>query len=438
MASGSVTEMETTVTEQQPIQAEEEILRLVRLCLRGRWEPQALEAARRLATQTELDGEALLQVAETERLGALLYQVVRGQNLLPPAVEEALHAARLTTALRDRFLREELATILERLAAQGVEVLLLKGAALAQTVYGGAGLRPMGDLDLLVHADAVQPALGTLAELGYRRVGREVRPGADLVYESHVRLDKTGLVYLAVEVHWSLFDSPYYQQTLPMAWFWDTALAIQMAGPHLSTDRSGADCTDGMGPGRDMGHAACEEIGNTPAWVLGPEAQILHLCGHLVVQHGDEEPRLLWLHDVAEVLVHYRDQLDWQELLKRAQDCALVLPLQRVLGQVAAEWGAPVPAGALAQLNALRPAQAEMQVVAWRTAAERPVAQRFWSDVASMSGWRQRLHYAWIQLFPSAAYMQERYGIRHRLLVPLYYPYRWWVGLRSVVAQRKS
>jgi hypothetical protein len=390
------------MAERQSLQAEQEIFHFVRLCLRGRWEPEALELARRLAAQTQLDWAALTRVAAENRLGPLLYRMVHGQDLVPPAVEEALREVRLGNAMRDRLLREELVTILDRMAAQGVDVILLKGAALARTVYGGAGLRPMGDLDLLVHEQGVQPALRILTELGYRRAGVEVRPGADLAYESEVVLEKPGLVEFVVEVHWSLFDLPYYQQILPMAWFWQTALVVQ--------------------------------VRNTQARVLGPEAQILHLCGHVVLHHGAEEAKLLWLHDVAEVLVHYRDQMDWDELLRRTQECGLVLPVQQVLGQVADEWGVPVPAAARARLDGLHPSAGEVQAVAWRTASHRPVAQRFWTDLASMGSWRQRLHYAWIQLFPSATYMQSRYGIRHRSLLPLYYPYRWWLGLRGVPA----
>ena len=63
------------------------------------------------------------------------------------------------------------------------------------------------------------------------------------------------------------------------------------------------------------------------------------------------------------------------------------------------------------------------------TAEQRSVAQRFWSDLASMGGWRARLGYAWTHLFPSAEYMRARYGIRYSLLLPLYYPYRWLRGL---------
>jgi len=69
-------------------------------------------------------------------------------------------------------------------------------------------------------------------------------------------------------------------------------------------------------------------------------------------------------------------------------------------------------------------------VVGYLTAPERGVAQRAWSDLRSMHGWRPRLAYASTHLFPSPAYMRARYHIRHRALLPLAYPYRWLRGLR--------
>ncbi len=55
-----------------------------------------------------------------------------------------------------------------------------------------------------------------------------------------------------------------------------------------------------------------------------------------------------------------------------------------------------------------------------------------WAGLTSISGWGLRLRYALGNLFPSVDYMQGQYHIPHKLLVPLYYPYRWPRGLRRV------
>jgi hypothetical protein len=75
-------------------------------------------------------------------------------------------------------------------------------------------------------------------------------------------------------------------------------------------------------------------------------------------------------------------------------------------------------------------------VVVQRLRAALPAGARFWTDLAGITGWRQRLRFARTNLFPSAAYLRQRYAIPHPLLVPLYYPYRWWRGLRGSFALR--
>jgi hypothetical protein len=391
------------------------VQRFVRLCLCARlswvgrapaesrnWPPAAWAEAHRLTTEAGFDWEQLSQVVTENRLAPLLYQAVRDQGLVPAEVEAALRAVRDTNAVRDSLMQRELVQILGSLEQAGVAVIVLKGAALAHTVYGDLALRPMGDLDLLLHAADVPVALQILAGLGFQPDCIAARPGADLAYESQVMVRKPGRIEILVEVHWTLFDSPFYQQHLPLDWLWQTAAPVQ--------------------------------IGEQAAWVLGPEAQVVHLCGHLALHHGSASTAdLLWRHDVAEVLASCGERLDWDALLARAEACRLALALQRVLVPLAEEGCVPLPVDLRARLAALEVTAEEAQVAAWLAAEERPVAQRFRADLASMAGWRARLGYAWIQLFPSAEYMRQRYRIRHWLLVPLYYPYRWWVGLRSAV-----
>ena len=292
-----------------------------------------------------------------------------------------------------------MAAILHSLAAMRIPVIVLKGAPLAEAVYGNIALRPMDDIDLLVHEADVPATLCALAELNYEAMHAEAHDGDHLAYENEIMLRKRGTEGVLVEVHWSLFDSPFYQHRLPMEWFWQTALSTQIDGANART--------------------------------LGPEAQVLYLCGHALLHHGTGgETRLIWMHDVGEVIAHYGERLDWEELLSQARACDLVLPVQRMLTRLGDNWHVPIPPPALAKLRGLKPSRQEERVFRWLTAGRRSVARRMWIDMASMPDWRQRLRYAWRALFPSPAYMQHRYRIPHPILLPLYYPYRWLVGLK--------
>ena len=367
-------------------------------CLQSRFNPAVLEMARSVAAQDKFDWESTIALINHENLAPLLYAIVHGHDLLPSHLEQETRDTYLRNAIRNALLFEELAHILEKFAAEKISLIMLKGTALAETIYNNIAVRPMVDIDILVHSEDVKSALNQLKSLAYSPVEPESHPGIITEYENELLLQKSGHIDVALELHWSLLDSPHYQQKIRMDWFWQSAVPAQFTA--------------------------------APGLVLGPEALLLHLCSHLMLHHRGQG--LLWLHDIAEVLVQYRTSLNWETLLHKAQDYDLVLSLQRILTQVTLQWNIELPPGILDKTNELRPSPRELKVFNWLTAAERPIAQRFWADLATSSSWQRRLEYAWHSLLPSPDYMHRRYQINRPLLLPFYYPYRWLVGIFSI------
>jgi hypothetical protein len=373
------------------------------LCLRARFHPPALEEARWSAAHGGVDWAELLAPPTYRNVFPLLHTVLQGQEWTPEAERRELRTVYYSHAAINSRLMDELSGILGRLSRAGRACLVLKGGALAETVYGNAALRPMTDLDFLVRGEEMPAIIDLLTEDGYCvDTTLDAHEGMGAAFENKVTLRKPGPPKVMVELHWTLLDSPYYQERLPLAWFWDTAQPLAAAG------------------GGALG--------------LGPEALLLYLSAHLALHHKSQG--LLWLNDIAEVLYHYRDQLDWDLTLAKAVEYDLVLPLQQILPVVVEGWGAPAPAGILGRLAGLEPSAEETKVYNWLSAGRRPVAQRFWADLSSMPGWGGRIRYGLGSLFPSGAYLARRYRIRHPLLTPLYYPYRWWRGLHGALAGR--
>lgn len=391
------------------------------MLLRAPWSPTSGARPR------DLDTEELARQAVAQGIGPLLYGRLRGTGLLPPEAEEPLRRAYYANAGRNARILHELEAALRQLEAAHVPVLLLKGAALAQTVYENPALRPLGDLDLLVHPADTDPALRALAGLGYHPVQHEPAPGSTRTYENEIMVGREGAL-APIEVHWGLFDSPHHQQRLDMDWFWKTAVPLmEIAAPSVPPPaRSGLSETPGSHPSPAPKNAG----------ILSPAAQLLHLCAHIVLHHGSGGPHLLWLHDVAEVVVHYRDEIDWPAVLAQGRAGDLLAPLQRVLPRVAADWRAPIPPAILEELARLTPSRAEQRIIARLAAGYRPAGRRLLDDLADTPSWRRRLAMAWTYIFPTPAYMRRRYGIRHPLLLPFYYPYRWFLGLRGLLSPR--
>ncbi len=367
---------------------------LLRSFLRTRWQnawvaPEPLDPAVSLA---------LVEHALAEHVAPLLYRVIGGRGILSPQAEEMLRWGYWISVARSLALFQELEKVLRAFSYQAIPVLLLKGAALGPAVYGDPALRPLGDLDLLVRPADVPRALGILASNAYRPVRPPLHSTTLTADETQILLRRGGT---SLELHWELLDSPDHRYHLPMEPIWSNARPLS--------------------------------IGTSSAWMLGPEDQVIYLCAHLVLHHSDGRPHLLWFHDIGEVIAHDAGKLDWSTVLERAGRYNLLLPLRRVLPQLAADWQVPIPPAVLEQLREMPHSPAERRLSSRLIARRRSVARRFWDNLAGRPVWTDRLRFAWSNLFPSPAYMRERYGIRHLWLLPFYYPYRWFLGLRSAL-----
>jgi len=397
--------MADDVTSQADVAARDaRVLEFLRICLIGQYQATAWDRLGDAAARVAHEWDVVLNTALAQRLGPLVYHAVRDRGVVPAVMEGRLRETYHANAARALMVRRQAGAAVQALNHANVPVIVLKGVALAETVYRHIVLRPMLDVDVLIHREDLPAAIQALGQLGYAPPELELRDGVTATYDNEVMVRQPGPLEFAVDIHWTLFSSAWHQHRLMLRWFWDSARPLH--------------------------------IGNTPAQRLGPEATVLHLCGHLCLHHGGDE--LLWLADVAQTVASEGAGMDWELLLQRAQACYLVLALQTVLPRLASEWSAPVPAGVLERLRALRPSAEEVRIFSRLPRSELSVARRLWTDLSEMEGWTQRLRFAWILLFPSSAYMRGRYGVPHPLLVPLYYPYRWVRGLRSLATTQWS
>jgi hypothetical protein len=220
-------------------------------------------------------------------------------------------------------------------------------------------------------------------------------------YTNEVHFYKPGAVVVNVDLHWKLFEFPYYYYGVDMDWFWETAAPIEVEG--------------------------------RPVLGLGPEAQVLYLCGHLI-RHSGSHLRLLGLHDLAEVLHFHEAEVDWEEVLERARAFGLLTFLQRILSRVVEVWRAPLPAQVLSRLRSLEPTPAEKRAVRWLAVAQDSPGLYYWAGLKGLTNPWLRLRYILDKYaFPSPRFMRLRYDVPHPALTPFYYPYRWALGVARVL-----
>jgi hypothetical protein len=124
---------------------------------------------------------------------------------IPAEIAQPLRRSAMVSSFKQLHLEARLGESVQALRDAGIRVLLLKGAALALTVYRSFEERPMGDLDLLVDAEHASRAQTILQGLGWLA---EDGGSAARFYEQHQHLapllDPSG-TGVKLEVHTELF-----------------------------------------------------------------------------------------------------------------------------------------------------------------------------------------------------------------------------------------
>jgi hypothetical protein len=262
--------------------------------------------------------QSLLRQANRYSLVPLLYQrLVRersGQSFLPSEIGRLLRNAYYQSLAQNTLIYHHLGQVLQRLQEAGLRLLLLKGAYLAEQVYGDIGLRPMGDLDLLSPPDEFPRTLSILTEMGFTSK-RLYSEEADGVLHYHApALSKDEIV---IELHWDLVVSSGPVQ-IDIQRLWDRARLVTLENGH--------------------------------AWALAPEDLLLYLCVHAAYGH-EFHGQLRSLVDIAEVVHTSARTMDWEMLLVTAREWKAVRGVYLTLALVKELLDVDLPAGLLETLR---------------------------------------------------------------------------------------
>ena len=267
----------------------------------------------------------LLSAAAWHRLSPLLYSYLGGVADTPEAALSALERAYLAGAARSLFMREALSRVIAALTAAEVPAMLLKGAALVETVYADSAHREMLDLDLLVPADRMHQAVAAVRGLGYVAMADTGDTGG--------RSDGAPVPH---------HDAPLVAD--------DRLVAVEL---HRHTTIAGE------GSGQDVGQlwTRARRASRTGHLLPAPEDLLAHVCVHFTRNRlgGSYRRRhtggaLAQVADIARLVDH--ETIDWELLARTAGDSGLG-PRVFLALFAAAELGVQVPESAL---GALRPA----------------------------------------------------------------------------------
>ena len=298
--------------------------------------------------------------------------------------------------------REQVQRILNRMEKEGVPVIVIKGTALAHTVYDNPDLRSRSDTDLLVSEFDRERAEKILINLGFSATPSS--SGRLLFHQRcYVLTDKMGQLH-QIDLHWRISN----RQLFAHLFDWQELISHAYRPPSFPA----------------------------PGWVLDNVHTILllilHRVGHLYANALSDHPnksrdRIIWLYDIY-LLAQRLDPADWSMLADLASQKEVSVLVQQTLHSVGESFPFDAPATFLRRLSLGKTSQAA------RLLLHPSPIQRLRSDFLALDSLRDKLTLVSEILFPGPDYMLERYDKRSYLWLPWLYLIR----LVSRASRRKS
>jgi hypothetical protein len=322
------------------------------------------EKIRKILTP-DMNWNYILENANDNRITTLLYYNLQkfDNDLVPVEVMEQFQKTYKAILARNIIAFNELKQILKSFSEAQIETILLKGVALAETVYPDIALRPFGDIDLLIHKNDLYKLKPKLLQFGY-----ELLESPDKAIKF---IKKDGI---SLDIHWHLVYSPY-SKYIDIDEFWKNTLTINMEGIN--------------------------------AFVLSPENLLIHLCLHASIHNY---PQLLCLVDISEVIRHYGETLNWELFLEKALRYKICTPMYYSLAHTKELFDTSIPDFVLDSLSLYNASSFDDKIFDALLAIPGYInTKSTLVDFLDTNGIIPKIRYLFRKLFPGKDYRAEKY-----------------------------
>lgn len=275
------------------------------------------------ATQLhEMDWVRFLRLTEHHRVVPTVYLQLKILNhpFIPAELLRNLQVQYHRNTLRMLHLQAEAGRLTRLLTAHGIRVLMLKGPALAQQLYGDVSLRTSKDIDLLIAPEDMDEAEHWMKEAGYASKSGEVRVLGSWKWKDHHASYLHPQKRVEMELHWRLHPDGGREPSFDELW------NCRQIGKATGAIRQ-----------VPLGPAHNRAVMTSCIYTLGSEHQFLYLSAH-GARHGWF--RLRWLVDIDRLAIR---AVDWEALLPMMRRHGGLPAGGQAWALAAALLGTPIP-----------------------------------------------------------------------------------------------
>jgi hypothetical protein len=319
----------------------------------------------------------------------------------PQEIVDTLAAAAREGTATELLREQELISVLDQLASEDIRPILLKGAALAYSLYDSPASRPRFDTDLLIRRNQVDAVRRVMAGSGYTA---PIHCEGELLFCQFPlrKTDAFGVLH-AVDVHWKISTQSVFADVLGF----DEIAAVAIDLPSLGVSARAA----------------------------GPLHALLLACIHPVMHHRNVES-LIWIYDIHLLAARLSDrEFDCFAELAAAKQMSAICAYQL---SAARRWfGTRLPDSVMMKLATVH--RSEPSAAYLRP--DRRWSHDLISSIHGLPSWSERLRLLREVTLPGPTYMLKAYGVAPLSLraafLPILYVHRLASGGWRVLSGQK-
>jgi hypothetical protein len=318
------------------------------------------------------------------------YQLHSG---IPEDVAYFLKCTLMRSLGRNTFNTESMGNVLRLLNAENIKVVILKGLALENSVYGSQGLRQMSDVDILINRDECIKARKILISNGYESLPVKSFFHKQILayYGKHLpSLIKNGT---SVEIHHELFGE---RKNLMTKMLYDSSYMVEIKGEK--------------------------------AWFPQPQIFFLYLVKHLWLHELNNESQLRLYTDLIVLIEKNNYEILNYNLLKCASDAGMSDILAWHLEPLRDIWGVSLPGWINDFIDKWHNEDFINRFFFFlRSPKNNPPVDKagFYRHIlGEIPGFHRKFLFVLGDLFPYVSFMKNRYKCKSTWRVLLYYPHR--------------
>jgi len=346
--------------------------------------------------------EAVLNLIE-RGVGPLFYSKfpqLTNSTLIPAGSREKLKQVYFITLSRGMMLYNVFTKTANLLKSNHVDFIILKGAYLAEKLYGDIALRQFCDIDLLIREKDGKKAQQVLKDAGFKSDDYPMAAflRKNIGFEHYPQLIYQGV---AVELHIRL-NRPEETCQIDTASVWQHAETVSLQGIEVKVP----DLYD----------------------------LLIHTCVHLHKHFQEGQVQFTGFNDIVNLLDIHADKINWEELSERCRNYRCEEIVFTYLLLVSKYYQLSLPENIVSSYrDCLKPADEELflSYLSGFKGKHYAVASKM-KGIRQLEGIGMKVRYLFLMMFPSKKYMVTSYEIKNQSLYWCYYPYRYWIGLKGL------